>query len=95
MFYYKNYEGRLTACRENTILLWPVDRPTGKVATSSLAGLANSIRLTMRRMRLPVRGVLRRQRCVPNDQHVFGILLLRRLREVKTARDDSLAVNDH
>jgi hypothetical protein len=44
IFYDKNDEGHLTACRENTILLWPVDCPTSKVATFSRAGLAKSIR---------------------------------------------------
>jgi hypothetical protein len=46
-------------------------------------------------VRLPVLGVLRRQRLVPDDQHVLGVLLLRRLGEIETPRDNGLAVENH
>jgi hypothetical protein len=47
------------------------------------------IRLTMLRVCLPVLGVLGRQRLVVDAQQVFGILLLRRLGEIETPRDDN------
>ena len=64
-------------------------------APSSLTRPSPHIPLTVLRVRLPVLGVLISQCLVPDDQHVFGILLLRRFGEVKTAREDGLAVDDH
>ena len=49
----------------------------------------------MRPMRVPVLRVLCGQCFVADDQHVFRVLFLRRLREIERPRDDNLAVDDH
>jgi hypothetical protein len=46
-------------------------------------------------MRLPVLGVLRGQCRIPEDQQVFGVLLLGGLGEIETPRDGDFVVDDH
>lgn len=47
----------------------------------------------MRPMGLPVLGVLRRERLVPDAQQVFRGLLLRRFGKVKTSGNDGLPID--
>jgi hypothetical protein len=49
----------------------------------------------MLRMDPPVLGVLRRQRLVPNDQHILSVLLLGGLGEIETPRDDGFPIDNH
>jgi hypothetical protein len=67
------------ASKKPILVLMGGSSPTSVSSTDSSA----HIRLTMLRMCLPVLGVLGRERLVPNDQHVLGVLLLSSFGEVK------------
>jgi len=49
----------------------------------------------MLRVRNPVRRVTRRQRSILDHQQVLRVFLFRRFREIKTARQNPVAVDDH
>jgi hypothetical protein len=79
------------AIKKPTLVLMGGSSPTPVSSTDSSA----DIRLAMLRVSLPVLRVLCRQRPVRDDQHVLGVPLLRRLREVEAPRNDGFTVDDH